>query len=257
VRRCVSGGIGALLILAWPLGAQAILDDALVLYFSFDAGAGKTIEDQSGNANDGSLEGSPEWTGDGKMKSAMSFNGDIEDGVVVVTASESLTITESFTMEVWVYPQSIGDYSNLHGQANPHTYYLSIHQSKPAVWLGTAGAGGKTWLLTENPIPLDQWSHVAAVYDFDNELRLYIDGKLDNTHELKGAIDPSPGDHWFGNRLDGPWPYEGRLDEFAIYSRALSEAEIRQDMEAVLSVSQRGKLSTTWGQLKQMASSGR
>jgi hypothetical protein len=168
-----------------------------------------------------------------------------------VKASESLAITESLTMEVWVYPQSVGDYRNVRGQAGPHTYYLSIHQEKPSVWLGTNGAGGKVWNSANSSIPLDQWSHVAAVYDFDQELRLYINGKLDKTHAVKGKIDSNlSADHWFGNRLDGAWPYKGMLDEFAIYNRVLTKSEIQQDMDGVLSVSRSGKLATTWSYLK-------
>ena len=250
MKRVFWGLMCALLIVALPLGALAIKDDALVLYLSFDEGKGKTVTDQSGKGNDGELVGDVEWMKKGKMKSALFFNEQIQQGVVAVKASKSLTITESLTMEVWVYPESVGDYRNVRGQANPHTYYLSIHQSKPSVWLGTSGAGGQTWNGTNDSIPLNEWSHVAAVYDFDKELQLYINGKLDKTYPVKGKIDSSTDDHWFGNRLDGAWPYKGMLDEFAIYDRTLTEAEIQQDMNGVLSVSWSGKLATTWSYLK-------
>lgn len=155
----------------------------------------------------------------------------------------------NFSPDVWGW----GDYRNVRGQGPPHTYYLSIHQSKPSVWLGT---GGEVWLSADNTIPLNEWSHVAAVYDFDKELRLYINGELDAAHPVKGEIETNlSSDHWFGNRLDGPWPYGGMLDEIAIYNRALTEGEIQQDMNGVLaSVSQLGKLTTTWGYLKMIRS---
>ena len=38
-----------------------------------------------------------------------------------------------------------------------------------------------------------------------------------------------------------------RLDEFVIYNRVLTEDEIQQDMEQVLSVSPLDKAATTWG----------
>ena len=81
-------------------------------------------------------------------------------------------------------------------------------------------------------------------YDFN------INGKLDQTHKLEGEIPVSQADHWFGNRLDGAWPYKGMLDEFVIYNRVLTEAEIQQDMNQVLSVSPLDKTATTWGMLK-------
>ena len=229
---------------------EAIEDDAMVLYFSFDEGKGKNVEDLSGKENHGTLEGDAKWEKNGKINSGVFFNEQIQKGVVAVEASDSLTITKSLTIEVWVYPDSVGDYRNVRGQAGPHTYYLSIHQGRPSVWLGCGGVGCKTWNSAKSDIPTDKWTHVAVVYEFDKELRHYINGKLDETYKVGGEITTSQADHWFGNRLDGPWPYGGRLDEFVIYNRVLTADEIQQDMEQVLSVSPLDKAATTWGMLK-------
>ncbi len=253
MRRIVSYIIlSTAFIFIVPFLSEAIEDDAMVLYYSFDAGKGKDVEDLSGKGNDGTLEGDAKWEKNGKINSAVFFDEQIQKGVVTAEASDSLAITKSLTMEVWVNPESIGDYRNVRGQAGPHTYYLSIHQGKPSVWIGTLGAGGQTWNSAKSDIPLNKWSHVAAVYEFDKELRFYINGKLDQTHTLKGEIPTSPADHWFGNRLDGAWPYGGMLDEFVIYNRVLTEDEIQQDMEQVLSVSPLDKAATTWGLLKKV-----
>ena len=239
-------------LLTFPFVVEAIRDEAMVLYLSFDEGKGKDVEDLSGKGNDGTLEGDVKWMNNGKIRNALYFDEQAQQGVVAVKASNSLAITQNLTMAVWVYPQSIGDYRNVRGQADPHTYYLSIHQGKPSVWIGTGGAGGKTWNSAKSSISLNKWSHVAVVYEFNKELRIYIDGELDQTHELEGEIPVSQADHWFGNRLDGAWPYKGMLDEFVIYNRVLTEAEIKQDMDQVLSVSPLDKVTTTWGMLKRL-----
>ena len=239
-------------IFIFPFVSGAIEDDAMVLYFSFDEGKGKNVEDLSGKENHGTLEGDAKWEKNGKINSGVFFNEQIQKGVVAVKASDSLTITKSLTMEVWVYPESVGDYRNVRGQAGPHTYYLSIHQGRPSVWLGCGGVGCRTWNSAKSDIPTDKWTHVAVVYEFDKELRHYINGKLDQTYKVGGEITTSQADHWFGNRLDGPWPYGGRLDEFVIYNRVLTEDEIQQDMEQVLSVSPLDKAATTWGLLKKV-----
>ena len=250
--RIVSYILSAAFIFTFPFVSESIKDDAMVLYFSFDEGKGKDVEDLSGKGNDGTLEGDAKWAKNGKIQSAVLFNEQIQKGVVAVEASDSLAITKSLTMEVWIHPESIGDYRNVRGQAGPHTYYLSIHQGKPSVWIGTPGAGGQAWNSAKSDIPLNKWSHVAAVYEFNKELRFYINGELDQTHKLEGEIPTSPADHWFGNRLDGPWPYGGMLDEFVIYNRVLTEDEIQQDMQQVLSVSPLDKSATTWGMLKKV-----
>ena len=253
MKRMFLGLMCALLTLSLPFVVGAIDDSSLALYFSFDEGSGNTVKDLSGNGNDGTVEGDVDWVKEGKVGSALSFNELDEEGVVVVKASETLAITKDLTVEAWVYPESVGDYRNLLGQGNPYTYFLSIHQGQPAVWLGTGGAGGKVWLIADNTIPLNEWSHIVAVRDFDaGELRFYINGELDSEYTLEGEIDSSlTSDIWVGNRLDGAWPYGGRIDEFVIYSRALTDVEIQQDMSSVLAVvSQFGKLTTTWGSIK-------
>ena len=244
--------LALVLILVCPLIADAIKDDAMVIYLSFDEGKGKKVADLSGQNNHGEIAGGVKWMKDGKVKSALFFNEQVQKDVVKVEASKSLAITKSLTMEVWLYPQSVGAYRNIRGQAGPHTYYLSVHQSKPSVWLGCAGAGGRVWNSAKTSLPENKWSHVAAVYEFNKELRFYLNGKLDGTHTVKGEIPISNAEHWFGNRLDGPWPYKGMLDEFVIYNRVLTAAEIQQDMKQVLSVSKKGKLAVTWGDVKKV-----
>ena len=252
MRQIVLYILSVTFIFAFLFVSEAIEDDAMVLYFSFDEGKGKDVEDLSGKENHGTLEGDAKWEKNGKINSGVFFNEQIQKGVVAVEASDSLTITKSLTMEVWVYPESVGDYRNVRGQAGPHTYYLSIHQGRPSVWLGCGCVGCKTWNSAKSDIPTDKWTHVAVVYEFDKELRHYINGKLDETYKVGGEITTSQADHWFGNRLDGPWPYGGRLDEFVIYNRVLTEDEIQQDMEQVLSVSPLDKAATTWGLLKKV-----
>ena len=242
--------LALVLIVVCPLVANAIKDDAMVIYLSFDENKGKKVTDESGKNNHGEIDHkSVKWM-DGKVGSALYFDGIDDKGTVIVQHSESMAITKSLTMEVWVYPQHTADYRNLRGQEKPHTYYLSIHNAYPSVWLGNAGAGGKEWLPAKSKVPEKKWSHVAAVYEFNKELRFYLNGKLDGKHTVKGEIPVSNAEHWVGNRLDGGWAYKGMLDEFVMYNRALTAGEIKQDMERVLSVSKTGKLAVTWGHVK-------
>jgi len=255
MKRVFLGLMCALLVLSLPFGVRAIDDDSLVLYLPFDEGNGNKVNDLSGKENHGTIDGDVDWEKIGKTGAALSFNEIPSAGVVLVKASESLAIAESLTVEAWVNPNSVGDYRNLLGQIGPLTYFMSIHQTKPSVWFAANGAGGAIWLSTDNPIPLDEWSHVAAVRDFDNdEMRLYIDGELDATHVMVGELDTNlTGDVWVGNRLDGAWPYGGMLDDFVMYNRVLTEAEMQQDMSEILAVEPgAGKLATTWGSMKKL-----
>ena len=73
------------------------------------------------------------------------------------------------------------------------------------------------------------------------------------THEAKG--DGELSDNWgvsaaIGHHKNGRW-FDGLMDEFYIFGRALSEDEIGPLMNGeLLAVEPADKLATTWGSLK-------
>jgi hypothetical protein len=65
---------------------------------------------------------------------------------------------------------------------------------------------------------------VALVRD-GRKVRVYLDGAL----ELEGLADVGgPAATMFGGRSDSDSNWEGRLDEIAVFPRALSVSEIRR-----------------------------
>jgi len=69
---------------------------------------------------------------------------------------------------------------------------------------------------------------------------------------VPGAIDSIEEVLRIGNAQTGLAGMIGRVDEVAIYNRALSENEIKQDMSkgVVYPVSPAGNLATAWGKIK-------
>ena len=65
---------------------------------------------------------------------------------------------------------------------------------------------------------LGKWYHVAGVYD-GKTAKIYLDGKLDNTK----AVSLNTGDSALG--IGGT--FGGRIDDFRIYDRVLSDSEIQ------------------------------
>jgi hypothetical protein len=79
-----------------------------------------------------------------------------------------------------------------------------------------------------------------------------MDGK--ETHNAKGNGKLS--DNWdvsaeIGHHKQGRW-FDGLMDEFYMFNRALSADEIKEVMEGKfgLSVQPAGKLAKTWGSIK-------
>lgn len=107
-----------------------------------------------------------------------------------------------------------GDHLGIGGKSG-HTGQLVFFHGDDA---GTATAG-------RTVIPRWQWHHVVLVRD-GQTVRAYLDGQLDI--EAQGvAICPAGLEScFFGGRGDNDSNWEGRLDEIAVFDRALTAAEV-------------------------------
>ena len=103
----------------------------------------------------------------------------------------------------------------------------------------------------------NRWYHVTGTFD-GKEIRVYVNGKL----EGEKAVDKKgPVMVWNDNNIEiggrpdtngGANLYKGKMDELAVYNRALTAAEVITVMKAkdILSVEANHKLTTKWGYLK-------
>jgi len=80
--------------------------------------------------------------------------------------------------------------------------------------------------LGSNDAPIDVWHHITAVYDGAN-MKVYWDGRLNNTCATTGTIRQSSGNFNIGSFNPGTNPWDGKLDEVAIWNRSLSAQEIK------------------------------
>ena len=70
------------------------------------------------------------------------------------------------------------------------------------------------------------WHHVAGVYD-GVEMRLYVDGKLDNYGLASGTITVDGAPIYIGGNSEKPDRYwDGLIDDVCVYCYALNETEI-------------------------------
>lgn len=76
-----------------------------------------------------------------------------------------------------------------------------------------------------------RWTHLAGTYD-GSTLRLYVDGAEVASRAAPGGLAASDGPLRIGgNGLWSEW-FRGSIDDVRVYARALSAAEVRQDMAA-------------------------
>ena len=253
--------------------AIADFDKDLVVYFTFDNIKGKRILDESGNGLDAEVVKDTKFV-KGKYGNGIHITNDTEDCVNVPTADE-LEISEEITMMAWVYHEDWkgsssqwfdkGCYSarsnSLYGMGvfdendDPDLAFLP-NGSGIGIILGTREFHVR--MAVENKMRNGKWHHVVGVCE-DLNVRMYLDGEniLENDEKppfIFNGINEE--DLRIGCAKGKPeYAFEGgSIDEVAIWSRALSETEIRAVMRgALFAVSPKDKVATTWGNIKRKA----
>jgi len=223
-----------------PLPELGIPDD-MALLFTFDSNSryGKEnvrLRDFSGQGNDGTINGATNKTG--FVGDALFFDG--RDDHVDVAHSPSLLLAGRFTVSSWVNVSSRqGKLNDIISNDDFKTRSRGFVVRTGSPWDGklnfATGDGtpvgvGTGWpeFTSKKPLDLGVWYHVAVILDKD-ERRVYLDGSLDNSAPWERNFAPSD----FSLRVGGPtffkdgrW-FHGSVDELAIYSRALSDEEIK------------------------------
>lgn len=210
-------------LLAAPADANSTLPDVLkeglVLHYSFDAGAGDTVRDDSGRGHDGALKGATREK-QGKRGGAMRFKGKAEI-ITPHAANLAFSRQDSFTIALWA--RHDGDFGSWQGVV------CKSRGTPPFVGLYIE-PGGK-WVVYTGPLKGPRakktWEHVAVVQDGESGSRtLYIDGEPVDTGEAQDAN--GPGILAVGSGGCGYAYFPGLLDDVCIYNRALSRDAVTQ-----------------------------
>ncbi len=165
--------------------------------------------------------------GVGKVAQAFSFDG--VDDYIEVGPQPSLVMTDTMTMDAWIYPTGPGSEANGAIIINKEgEYELYRHRDGDIGWaFGNADPG---WVNTDTGhiAPENQWTHIAVVYNL-GLVQTYANGVLIHQYEGSGTIgdvDPVSNDFRISNRDWFTEIFDGLIDEVDIFNRALSGAEI-------------------------------
>jgi len=74
----------------------------------------------------------------------------------------------------------------------------------------------------------NQWHHIVAVFTPNTSMKIYVDNVLENTNStsIPSSIDNDPANFEIGRFGYGTYPMDGKIDEVAIFNRALDSTEI-------------------------------
>jgi glucose/arabinose dehydrogenase len=210
----------------------------LVGAWGLNEGTGTTVGDSSGSGNNGTLSGAgATWTAGGKNGGALSFNG--SSGNVTVPHSASISLNSSYTLEAWVKPTALSGYQTvlIKEVTGGCGYWLQTTGNRIAS--GFSNSGCREYVSTTPTIPLNQWSHLAAVFnDTANTYTLYLNGTAIRTDNETTAPVPNTQALVIGQSACGGCGNErwrGLLDDVRIYSRPLTATEIQTDLNTGVS----------------------
>ena len=248
------------ILISFALCSKANPPDGLVLHLSFDENTiqGDTVKDQSGEGNDGTINGGANTVA-GKHGEALEFDG--QDDFVEVPLEDSITFStgDSLTVQVWVKtddepPQNDG----IVGNYRPGTDALWIvsvsgddaaARGKMGFSVRDKGRANSAGVRSANFLNDDEWHVLAAVRDQKaKNIRFYVDGELIGEADDKTQDINSGQSIWVGEHLNRF--YKGLIDEVKVWNRPLTAEELKQSELQPSPVDASGKLTTIWGAIK-------
>ena len=213
-------------------------------------------KDSSKNGKDAKIIGAKKVRG--KFGKALKFDG-IDDFVDCGNDS-SLDITGEITIMMWAKvdapTERYGNFLNRFTKWRSDGYTLRQYRNEGTVDFVTTAGG--TDLQSKIAVTDGSWHHIAVTMA-NGVKRIYIDGALKSEKAETGAIASAGEKNLFIGKESAPNPahwFKGILDEVAVFSKALTDNDIKNIMNdgikkvVRLAVSSPGKLTTTWGSIK-------
>jgi hypothetical protein len=218
-----------------PTGyAAVVLADNPLGYWPLDEASGTVAHDVSGQGHDATVEGSVAFGAVGAVASgrAATFTG---GRLLVGDMFGFAGMSAGFSIEVWMKPTTIdGMFRRVGGKESPPAeprqgWDLWLHDDPPAR-IGLERLVDGTSLSTAAGLSAadagNSFIHVVATHAMGTSF-VWINGVLAETGTTDARMlkDHSGAFIW-GNSSFADAPFEGDLDELAIYGSALSEARV-------------------------------
>jgi len=211
----------------------ANLNNGLLAYYPMNGNA----VDASGNGYNGTSNAVTATTNRfGQAGQALAFNAK-SSTITVADAAPLRLATTDFSLAVWVFETNRNaSYQDCivskRGSGDYNGWFLSLTGVADAAGTGhfyyQVSGGNDPFMASHAVIPLNQWHHLAAVYNSGSQrMQMFIDGALDPA--VSGLLLPpnaaTTNAMTIGNDNVG-YIFNGNLDDLRIYGRALAPAEI-------------------------------
>ncbi|MCB9850015.1 MAG: Ig-like domain-containing protein [Phycisphaerales bacterium] len=208
--------------------ATADAEDAippLIAHYRLDESAGPTAVDSSSSHLDGMYIGTPAFSQSGaasETATSVAFAGSGES----IELGSPLTLSKlinDFSVAMWIKPTVAGGNRVIFG-ASWHDYNgWSLRLTGDQLTLERLGP---SQLYNSGvTIPLNTWTHIAAVYDASNDVTFYVNGApiatIAGDHPASLATEP-----WYiaGNGTGDD--FVGNIDDVQVYGRGITATDV-------------------------------
>jgi hypothetical protein len=187
----------------------------------FEEGTGDVAHDSTVYHNDGLLTGGAAWVG-GYQGGGLAFDG-VDDYVSVSPSLGLNLLTDTLTLEAWVYPNDVSGervlISRWGSDDGQRGYELALSDGHLHVTLSPDGVTAVDLGLSEGIVLPGVWSHVTFASDGQGAW-YFVNGVREPTSVAPPAtVYTGTSLLYLGLSTDGAAPrsFDGRLDEVKIY----------------------------------------
>lgn len=196
----------------------AYISDVLTLY-PFD-GNSNSVDGLA----DGMVSGIAAYA-EGRVRQALSLNG--SDNYVTLPASLPSAISDEITVSTWVNWKGGKDWQRIFDFGNGTNQYMFLTPKTGSYMRFAIKIGGSEQIVQTAQLPVGQWVHVALTLG-SGKASLYLNGEAKASASV--TIKPSdfkPVLNYIGKSQFNDPLFNGSVDEFRIYNRALGADEIQ------------------------------
>jgi hypothetical protein len=217
---------------AFELSALTVARDANALagHWTFDDGAGTSVEDSSGFENHGTAV-NPVWVTD-QLGGALDFNG--TDASVSLPAAVFNSISDEITIALWAYggdlqPQDDSIFYAVDSSGN-RTVNIHLPWSNSGVYWDAGYDGGYDRIdktASENQF-MGQWNHWAFTKNAaTGTMKIFLNGELWHSGTGKTKTIGGITQVRVGAQTSGAY-YDGMIGDLKLFSVALTDDEISE-----------------------------
>jgi len=212
-------------------------------------GSGTTWTDLSGNGKNYTLTNSP------------TFNSLTNGGVITFAGASSQyattaatlfnsTTTNTYSINIWVYPTGAGQIVQVDGQSTPNTayHYTALEITAAGLIYFGQWTGAMTTIITSAQ-SLNAWYNLAITYN-GTTATAYVNGASVGSSAIAWS---APGANTFfalmsqdATNMSGTTAYaSGSIGAFSVYNRALAAPEVAQNYNALRSRYEKTAITAT------------